>query len=270
MAHPKAAWGMEIGADAIKAIRLERDGDKVTVSDFAVIPHKKVLTTPDMDRDEMVRIGLGQFISQKVLEGQTLVMSVPGHAAFARFAKLPPVEPKKVPDIVRFEAVQQIPFPIDQVEWDYETFITEGSPEIEVGIFAITRERVQQRLGLYAELGIVPESLTLSPVAVYNAMAYEHDLARNKKAIIYIDIGTSATDLIVADQNRCWGARISRRPSPPRSSSATPRPRSSSTRRPRANTPSRSCRRCGRSSATCFRMCSARSATTSRCIAKPI
>ena len=73
----------------------------MTVSDFAVIPHKKVLTTPDMDQDEMIRLGLGQFISQKKLEGEHLVMSVPGHSAFARFAKLPPVEPKKVPDIVR-------------------------------------------------------------------------------------------------------------------------------------------------------------------------
>src|SRR6185503_17864296 len=129
------------------------------------------------------------------------VMSVPGHAAFARFAKLPPVEPKKVPDIVKFEAVQQIPFPIDEVEWDYQTFTSPDTPEIEVGIFAITRERVQQRLGLYAELGMTPETLTLSPVAVYNAMNF--DLAGNKGPVVYIDIGTSATDVIVAEAGRC-------------------------------------------------------------------
>lgn len=199
---------MEIGAFAIKAIRLEREGDTVRVSDFAVIPHKKVLTTPDLDQDEMVRLSLGQFISQKVLEGEHLVMSVPGHAAFARFAKLPPVEPKKVPDIVRFEAVQQIPFPIDEVEWDYQTFAAPDTPEIEVGIFAITRERVQQRLGLYAELGITPESLTLSPLAVFNAMMYDlglgNDLGGRAKALMLLDIGTSATDLIVAEAGRCW------------------------------------------------------------------
>ena len=206
MATPKAAWGIEIGAYAIKAIRLERNGDDVTVSDFAVIPHKKVLTTPDLDQDEMVRLGLGQFISQKTLEGEHLVMSVPGHAAFARFAKLPPVEPKKVPDIVKFEAVQQIPFPIDEVEWDYQTFTSEDSPEIEVGIFAITRERVQQRLGLYAELGMSPESMTLSPVAVYNGMNYDLTTGgtKPKGPMVFIDIGTSATDVIVAEAGRCW------------------------------------------------------------------
>lgn len=204
MASSKAAWGIEIGADSIKAIRLERDGDNVSVSDFTVIPHKKVLTTPELDQDEMVRLGLGQFISQKALVGEHLVMSVPGHAAFARFAKLPPVDPKKVADIVKFEAVQQIPFPIDQVEWDYQTFTKEGLPDIEVGIFAITRDKVQSRLSLYGELGIQPDVLTLSPVAVYNAMAYDLSLGKDNQPIVFLDIGTSATDLIIADEGRCW------------------------------------------------------------------
>ncbi|MCZ6835229.1 MAG: type IV pilus assembly protein PilM [Planctomycetota bacterium] len=204
MAHPKAAWGIEIGSNAIKAIRLERDDQNVRVTDFCVIPHKKVLTTPDLDEDEMIRLSLGQLISQKDLEGEHLVMSVPGHSAFARFAKLPPVEPKKVPDIVKFEAVQQIPFPIEEVEWDYQTFTSEESPEIEVGIFAITRDRVQQRLSLYSELGLTPEAMTLSPVSVYNAMAYDLNLQEYEGPVVFLDIGTRATDVIVAEEGRCW------------------------------------------------------------------
>ncbi|MHC5028052.1 MAG: type IV pilus assembly protein PilM [Planctomycetota bacterium] len=204
MSKKGSAWGMEIGASAIKAIRLERDGNEVRVTDFANIPHKKVLTTPDVDQDELVRLSLGQFISQKSLEGEHLVMSVPGHAAFARFAKLPPVEPKKVPDIVKFEAVQQIPFPIEQVEWDYQTFVADDSPEVEVGIFAITRERVQQRLALYAELGISPEAINLGPVAVYNAMSFDQNLEEHDGPVIFLDIGTNATDVIVVEEGRCW------------------------------------------------------------------
>ena len=204
MARPKAAWGLEVGAAAIKAIRLTRDGDEVSISDFKVIVHRKALSTPGVDQNEMIRLSLGQLVSQRVLEGEHLVMSVPGHAAFARFAKLPPVEPRKVPDVVKFEAVQQIPFPIEQVEWDYQTFTSDDSPEIEVGIFAITRDRVQQRLSLYGELGIAPEALTLGPVAVYNAMAYDHNLAGRKGPVVYLDIGTYATDVIIADQGRCW------------------------------------------------------------------
>ena len=59
MANPKAAWGMEIGAAAIKAIRLEREGDSVRVTDFAVVPHKKVLSTPDVDQAAKNLVTLG-------------------------------------------------------------------------------------------------------------------------------------------------------------------------------------------------------------------
>jgi len=204
MAQAKASWGLEVGAYAIKAIRLERDGDSARMTDFAYIPHKKVLTSPDLDQDEMIRLSLGQFVSQKSVEGERVAISIPGNQAFARFTKLPPVEPKKVPDIVKFEAVQQIPFPIDDVEWDYQTFERPDSPEIEVGIFAVTRERLEQRLSLYRELGINPDVITLSPLAVFNALAYDLELGGSQKPVVFLDIGTASTDLVVVDDNRCW------------------------------------------------------------------
>ena len=205
MAASNSAWGIEVGSYAVKALRLERQGDGVTVTDFAYIPHKKVLSTPDLDRDEMTRLSLGQFIAQqRGTDGAPTVVSVPGNAAFARFAKLPPVEPKKVPDIVKFEAVQQIPFPIDDVEWDYETFVSEDSPDVEVGIFAMTKQAVQGKMALYGELGLMPDGLTISPISVYNGLLYDLGLDESSGGVIFLDIGTESTDLIIAEHGRCW------------------------------------------------------------------
>ena len=89
MATANAAWGIEIGAYAVKALRLERTGDEVEVSDYAVIPHKRVLCTPDINVPEVVRLTLGQLISQKQLDNELVVMSIPGHSSLVRFAKLP-------------------------------------------------------------------------------------------------------------------------------------------------------------------------------------
>ena len=204
MAKTQSAWGIEIGAFAIKGIRLERVGDEVTVEDFAYIPHAKPLTTPDVDVNEMTRLTLQQFVTAKNLEGVKVVVSVPGHAGLARFAKLPPVEPKKIPDIVKFEAVQQIPFPIDEVEWDYQTFSSPDNPEVEVGIFAITKEKIAERLSLYAEFGIQPEIVTLGPLAVFNAMTYDLALSDDHAPVVTLDIGTQSSDVIVAESGRCW------------------------------------------------------------------
>ena len=63
MATAKSAWGIEIGASALKAIRLSREGDSVVVTDFTVIPHQQVLSAPDVDPAAMVRFTLGQFLA---------------------------------------------------------------------------------------------------------------------------------------------------------------------------------------------------------------
>ncbi|HVU64372.1 MAG TPA: type IV pilus assembly protein PilM [Phycisphaerales bacterium] len=204
MASGNVCWGIELGAYAIKAIKLERSGDDVNVLEYAVIPHKKPLSTPDADPADTLRVSMGQLVSQFDLTGAPISISIPGHSAFARFAKLPPVEPKKIPDIVKFEAVQQIPFPIDQVEWDYQTFASPDNPDVEVGIFAVMRERVMDILNKWHEVGISPEMVTIGPVAAYNAVAWDQNFGDKTPGTVILDIGTTATDLLVCEPGRVW------------------------------------------------------------------
>ncbi len=204
MPSSNLCWGIEIGAGAVKALKLERDGDRVQLVDFIVIPHKKVLSTPDMDPADAIRVALGQLVAQRDLSGAMIAVSLPGHQSFARFAKLPPVEPKKAADLVKFEAAQQIPFPIDQVEWDYQTFVSEDSPEIEVGIFAVTRDKINERLALLEEVGISPDLVNIGPVAVYNAIAYDLNFTEKTTGTILLDIGSVSSDIIIADAGRVW------------------------------------------------------------------
>lgn len=204
MASSNSCWGIEMGAGAVKALKLERSGDEVKVVEFAVIPHKKVLSTPDLDQADATRVALGELVTRFDLTSAPVAISVPGHSAFARFAKLPPVDPKKIPDIVKFEAVQQIPFPIEQVEWDYQTFKSDDNPDYEVGIFAITRDRVMERLALWADVGITPDVITLGPLAAYNAVAWDQQFNPRTPGTVILDIGTTSTDLIVCEPGRVW------------------------------------------------------------------
>lgn len=204
MASSNACWGIEIGAGAIKAIKIVLDGDDLRVADFAYIPHARVLSTPDIDPDDAKRVALGRLVSEYDLSKATVAVSVPGHSAFARFAKLPPVEAKKVPDIVKFEAVQQIPFPLDQVEWDYQTFVSPDSPDVEVGIFAITKQRIASELAILHDVNLTPDVVTLSPVAVYNAIAYDLQFTETSPGTILLDVGTTSTDLVIAEAGRVW------------------------------------------------------------------
>lgn len=204
MASPNVCWGIEAGAGAIKAVKVAIENERVKLLDFVHVPHAKTLSTPGLDQDDAMRVALGTFTSQTDLSGARVSVSVPGHSAFARFAKLPPVEPKKVPDIVKFEAVQQIPFPLEEVEWDFQTFQAPDSPDIEVGIFAMTKTKVNQILGTLADVRINPDVVTLSPLAAFNAMAYDLEFTERTPGTIILDIGTTSSDLIIAEAGRVW------------------------------------------------------------------
>ena len=108
----KTAWGIDSGNCALKAIKLGLGDDGVEVLDFAVIKHKKILSQPDINaetRDELITEALNKFLEEHDVSNANVVVSVPGQNSFARFIKLPPVEDKRIPEIVRYEAIQQIP-----------------------------------------------------------------------------------------------------------------------------------------------------------------
>lgn len=204
----KDAWGIEVGANAIKAIRLQQSGASATLADFEVVPFKKILTTPDLNVDEAIRVGLDEFLTRQRIGKSAVVVSLPGHAVLARAAKLPPVEPKRIGDIVRFEAVQQIPFPIDQVEWDYQTFQDPDSPDVEVGIFAVTKQRLTPWLQNFTAVNMPVHGVAPSLVAVYNALNHDRDLASASGGTVLMDIGTQATDLVICEGHRFWPRTI--------------------------------------------------------------
>jgi type IV pilus assembly protein PilM len=217
MAKLNTAWGIEIGQYGVKALQLERVGDEVRVRDFAVIPHVQVLTDPEISSDgdagaaskymAMLEMSLAALATQKQLTGQRVVVNfnwMQGRG-FARFAKLPAVSPREIPNLVKYEVDQQIPFPVDDIEWDYHTFISPESPEVEVGLFAIQKEPLSEYLALVTEkLGTDPYAVTLGPIALYNAFAFDRGIPEKNEPFVLLDIGTSTTDLIVAHGPRCW------------------------------------------------------------------
>ena len=207
MEPSKVAWGIEVGEFALKAIRLAMVGDTIHVTDFAVIPHQKVLSDPSVsDREGMIRVTLGAFVQAHAeqIASEPIIMSLPGNVGFARFATIPAVDAKTLRSMIEYEAKQQIPFPIEEVEWDSHVLPADDSGQLAIGIFAVTKERLHELLKLYAECGIEPDVLTLSSVAVYNALHFDLELENKPEPISCIDIGTNSSDLIVIANGKFW------------------------------------------------------------------
>src|SRR5437588_5176088 len=210
-------WGIDLGQCALKAIRVELIDGEVTATAFDYVEHPKILSQPDADPDELTREALQKFLSRNTLRGDTVAISVPGQSGLARFVKLPPVEEKKITDIVKFEAKQQIPFPLEEVVWDYQKIgagvVTDGfAMETEIGLFAMKRDMVNRYLQHFKDVNVDVHVVQMSPLALCNYVAFdllakggpEAEESKGKRScIVALDIGTDSSNLVITD-----GARI--------------------------------------------------------------
>jgi len=202
----KSVWGVDLGQCALKAIHLRVAGDDVEVVDHFYLEHAKILSQPDVDRQALVDEAMKTFLDRHDLSKEAVVVGVPGLRTLMRFSKLPPVDKKKIPDIVKYEAQQQIPFDMDDVIWDYQTFEQPDAMETEVGIFAMRRELLRDHLSFLSNLNIEPAAVQSGPLALYNALQF--DGVCDGETVAILDIGTQNTDLIVAGGGSLWTRNI--------------------------------------------------------------
>jgi len=203
MAKAKTVWGIDIGQMALKALKLRNVDGQLFVEAFDVIEHPKMLCQEDADAEQLINNSLAQFLARNNVAGSDVAVAIPGRSSFTRFVKLPPVEKSKIPDIVQFEAGQQIPFPIPEVVWRYQTFEDPNSPDVEVGLFAVKRIDVFEMLSRFTLAGVDVDMVQMAPLSLYNFMIHDEQVATDG-ATILADIGVDKTDLVVADGNRIW------------------------------------------------------------------
>lgn len=225
MAKGNAVWGIDIGQCALKALQCrphEKEPRRLVVEAFDYIEYPKILTQPEAEPAELIREALQTFLSRNDLAGSMVGITVGGQSGLMRFIKLPPVESKKIPDIVKYEARQQIPFSLDDVVWDYQQ-LTGGSEEDgfalepEVGLFAMKRDQVARALAPLEEAGIEVELIQLAPLAVYNYVCFDrleelksqpYDPSKPPSSTVVISVGTDTTDLVVTNGFRVWQRNI--------------------------------------------------------------
>lgn len=223
MARSPYVWGIDIGKAALKALRC-RPGDgprKLVVDAFDYIEYPTFLSQSDADAGEIIRNALAEFTGRHNLAGDTVAASVPGQLGLTKFIKLPPIEAKKIPDIVKYEARQQIPFPLEQVVWSWQRLaggIEESGFVIdaEVALFAMKSDQVEKSLAPLVEAGVYIDILQLTPIALANLAMFdllpdpsEIDPDSPPPSIVVVSMGVDSTDLVVTNGMRIWQRSMS-------------------------------------------------------------
>lgn len=160
----------------------------------------------DATRIPQLKVALSELSERLKLKGSSSWYCVAGHSVFTRFVKLPPVAADKVEQIVEFEARQNVPFPINEVSWDFEFVSPADYGEREVVLVAMKSDALNEINDQVVASGVKTSGVDLAPTALYNAFRYSYPEVG--ETCVIIDLGARSTNLVFVEDGRMFTRNI--------------------------------------------------------------
>jgi len=160
----------------------------------------------ESSREATLQKALQELIASGGFQSKQVNICAPGFHTFSKFVKLPPVDTSKVTQIIQYEAQQNVPFPLEEVVWDYQILGAAPTGELEVLLVAIKSDIVE---GLFRTAEGASTKLSLvdvSPAALANAFRYNYgDL---EGCSMLLDIGAKTSNLLFFDKDTIYARGI--------------------------------------------------------------
>jgi type IV pilus assembly protein PilM len=149
--------------------------------------------------------GIRDLMREHAIHPGKVSLSISGQNVIPKNVKLPPVAKDKIGQVVRFEAQNNVPFPIEEVVWDY-LLTGEEDGQLSVLIVAVKEELVAKITDCVMAAGLDPEIVDVSPLALYNAVRYNYgDLP---DCTMILDMGARSTDVVFVEGTRIFNRSI--------------------------------------------------------------
>ncbi len=198
-------FGVDIGFSSVKLAEFKKVGDSIRLVNAKLIELNVDPTSLEAGKkDFLIKQVIDKLFSEVGATTGSVAISISGQAVFIRFVRLPKVAKRKVEQIVRYEAQLQVPFPINEVIWDYQIFDQPGIPEMEVTLVAVKKDIIEASLINFKNSKYDIEFIDVIPFVVYNLANY----VDNYEGKIILDIGAKITNIIIVDKTKVWTRSI--------------------------------------------------------------
>jgi len=206
MAAPNRILALDLGTQTvgIAEFQTSKNGGLVLTNFKSV----ELLADPaaDATRLSQAKYTIGEAVAGLGYKGANVNYAVSAQSVFTRFVKLPSVGEEQVDQIVTFEAQQNVPFPINEVVWDYQLVDSGSESDVEVVLVAIKSDLLDEINGAVEGGGLRTSIVDVSPMALYNAYRYNYsDLSG---CSLIIDIGSRTTNLIFVEPRKVFSRSI--------------------------------------------------------------
>jgi type IV pilus assembly protein PilM len=206
MLNTKPFLCFDFGAGSVKVGEfVVNEGGALTLAQFGI----KALGQEgslESKREAAVLKAVQELLSQKAYRGKNINVCAPGFHVFSKFVKLPAVDTSKVTQIIQYEAQQNVPFPLEEVVWDYQIMGTSPSGELEVLLVAIKSDVVEGLFRTSEAAGLKLQLVDVSPAALCNAFRFNYgDL---DGCTMLLDIGAKTSNLLFFEKGKVYARSI--------------------------------------------------------------
>jgi Tfp pilus assembly PilM family ATPase len=191
---------LDIGADGIRMAVLDRAASGVVHSVDSGFAEYLSGLSAELPREAVVAMTLRQLLEGRSLSTRRVHISVDGSSVFSRIVKLPMVGKDQLRKTIRHEAVQHIPFPIDEVVWDAHLFNPDAD-EPDALLVAVKADVIDGLVYAVNANGLMIEHISVAPVALANAI---HSADPMDGPSLVVEVGRAASNLVFLDGDRIF------------------------------------------------------------------
>ncbi len=163
--------------------------------------------TNEETRHTQITVAVREMMDALGIKHGRVNYAIAAQSAFARFVKLPLVDEEKIARVIGFEAQQNVPFPIDEVVWDYQLIGGGLDTQVEVVIVAVKSEYLEAVSAAVEESGLRTNKIGLATMALYNAFRYNYSDISG--CSLLVDIGARTTNLLFIEPGKIFSRSVS-------------------------------------------------------------
>jgi len=163
---------------------------------------REIAPSSEEMRAAQIVAALREMMGDLRIRGGNVIYTVAEEMVFSRFVRLPAIEEEKIERIIFFEAQQNVPFPIDEVVWDYQVVGGGADEQIQVVLAAVKADWLEKTNSAVEESGLRASIVDLATMALYNAFCYNYRELNG--CSLLIDIGARTTNLLFIEPGRIF------------------------------------------------------------------
>ncbi|GAB1408802.1 pilus assembly protein PilM [Thermomonas brevis] len=200
--------GVDISSTAVKLLQLARSGDRFRVEHYAVEPlPPNAVVEKNLVDVEAVGEAIRRAVARAGTRTKQAAAAVSGSSVITKVIPMPAdLDEDEMESQVELEAVNYIPYPIEEVNLDFEVLgPMPGSTEVVQVLLAASRsEHVEVRASALELGGLEAKVIDVEALAIENAFAL---LAGNLNVprdglVALVDVGATMTTLNVMREGR--------------------------------------------------------------------